>query len=327
MRTLLKGNGVEIIEGTAKLGKPGPDGHRITVTTKDGDADDHRQERRARDRLAADRDPRLQDRSEAHHRLDRRARARPRCRSGMIVIGGGYIGLELGMVYAKFGTKVTVVEALPRAARLDGQGLRRRRRAQAQEDGRRGDDRDQGEVWEDKGDRAVLTVELKDGKTATIDADKILLSIGRRPEQREPRPRGRGRRRRQARLRHRRRSPAHERRRHLRDRRSDRRHDARAQGDQGGRGRRRDHRRPQGRVRRPHDPRGRVHRSGDRDDRPHRGRGEGQGPHRSRSASSRSPRSAARCRSTTPTASSRSSPTPRPASCSACTSSATAPAT
>ncbi|MBA2539801.1 MAG: FAD-dependent oxidoreductase, partial [Deltaproteobacteria bacterium] len=35
--------------------------------------------------------------------------------------------------------------------------------------------------WEDKGDRAVLTVELKDGKTATIDTDKILMSIGRRP--------------------------------------------------------------------------------------------------------------------------------------------------
>jgi dihydrolipoamide dehydrogenase len=32
----------------------------------------------------------------------------------MVVIGGGYIGLELGMVYAKLGTKVTVVEAMPR---------------------------------------------------------------------------------------------------------------------------------------------------------------------------------------------------------------------
>src|SRR5215475_8568425 len=27
VRTLLKGNGVTIVEGTAKLGKPGPDGH------------------------------------------------------------------------------------------------------------------------------------------------------------------------------------------------------------------------------------------------------------------------------------------------------------
>src|SRR3954466_5722084 len=36
VRTLLKGNGVEIIDGTAKLEKPGPDGHRITVQTKEG---------------------------------------------------------------------------------------------------------------------------------------------------------------------------------------------------------------------------------------------------------------------------------------------------
>src|SRR5256885_5385923 len=34
VRTLLKGNGVEIVDGTAVLGKPGPDGHRITVGDK-----------------------------------------------------------------------------------------------------------------------------------------------------------------------------------------------------------------------------------------------------------------------------------------------------
>jgi dihydrolipoamide dehydrogenase len=32
----------------------------------------------------------------------------------MVVIGGGYIGLELGSVYAKLGTQVTVVEFLPK---------------------------------------------------------------------------------------------------------------------------------------------------------------------------------------------------------------------
>jgi dihydrolipoamide dehydrogenase len=35
--------------------------------------------------------------------------------------------------------------------------------------------------WEDKGDRAVLTVELEGGTTATIDTDCILVSVGRRP--------------------------------------------------------------------------------------------------------------------------------------------------
>jgi dihydrolipoamide dehydrogenase len=99
----------------------------------------------------------------------------------MVVIGGGYIGLELGMVYAKFGSKVTVVEALPSilatmdkdcvavvARKLKKMGVEVLTDAKAKS-------------WEDKGDRAVLTVELQDGKTATIDADKILLSIGRRP--------------------------------------------------------------------------------------------------------------------------------------------------
>ncbi|MCB0239239.1 MAG: FAD-dependent oxidoreductase, partial [Anaerolineae bacterium] len=32
----------------------------------------------------------------------------------MLVVGGGYIGLELGTVYAALGSKVTVVEMLPR---------------------------------------------------------------------------------------------------------------------------------------------------------------------------------------------------------------------
>ena len=31
----------------------------------------------------------------------------------LLVVGGGYIGLELGSVYAALGTKVSVVEMLP----------------------------------------------------------------------------------------------------------------------------------------------------------------------------------------------------------------------
>ena len=31
----------------------------------------------------------------------------------LLVVGGGYIGLELGSVYAALGSKVTVVEMLP----------------------------------------------------------------------------------------------------------------------------------------------------------------------------------------------------------------------
>ncbi len=176
VRTLLKGNGVEIIEGTAKIEKSGPDGHRITVGDKTivtkniviatgsrpieipGFKVDQDRVIDSTGALALDHVP-------------------PR----MVVIGGGYIGLELGMVYAKFGTKVTVVEALPSilasmdkdcvavvARKLKKMGVEVMTETKAKS-------------WEMKGDRAVLTVELKDGKTATVDTDKILLSIGRRP--------------------------------------------------------------------------------------------------------------------------------------------------
>src|SRR4029453_11516535 len=99
----------------------------------------------------------------------------------MIVIGGGYIGLELGMVYAKFGTKVTVVEAMPRLLGTmdkDCVGVVERKLKKMGVEVMLST---KAKSWEDKGDRAVLTVELEDGKTATIDADKILMSVGRRP--------------------------------------------------------------------------------------------------------------------------------------------------
>ena len=38
----------------------------------------------------------------------------------LLVVGGGYIGLELGSVYAALGTRVTVVEMLPGLAARRG---------------------------------------------------------------------------------------------------------------------------------------------------------------------------------------------------------------
>jgi dihydrolipoamide dehydrogenase len=85
------------------------------------------------------------------------------------------------MVYAKFGSKVTVVEALPRVlASMDKECVAVVER-KLRKMGVEVLVETKAKSWEDKGDRAVLTVELKDGKTAQLDADKILLSVGRRP--------------------------------------------------------------------------------------------------------------------------------------------------
>jgi dihydrolipoamide dehydrogenase len=114
VRTLLKANHVEIFDGDAKLEKAGPDGHRITVKAKDGSS----QTIIAKNVVLATGSRPMEI---PGFKIDQKriidstgALALDAVPNRMIVIGGGYIGLELGMVYAKFGTKVTVVEALPR---------------------------------------------------------------------------------------------------------------------------------------------------------------------------------------------------------------------
>ncbi|MEO5769189.1 MAG: dihydrolipoyl dehydrogenase [Polyangia bacterium] len=100
----------------------------------------------------------------------------------LVVIGGGYIGIEIGTLYAKLGAHVTVVEALPSiltgtdpelgqlvARKLKKLGVEVVTGAKAKS-------------WVEKGDRAVVTLEVGDkGEAATIDADKVLVAVGRRP--------------------------------------------------------------------------------------------------------------------------------------------------
>jgi dihydrolipoyl dehydrogenase len=180
VRTLLKGNKVEIFDGSATLGKSGPDGHRITVKLASGE-----QTIIAKNVVLATGSRPVEI---PGFKIDQKriidstgALALSEVPQRMVVIGGGYIGLELGMCYAKFGSKVTVVEALPRLLstmdkdcvavvdrKLKKMGVEVMLNTKAKS-------------WEDKGDRAVLTVELPGGKAAAIDADKILLAVGRRP--------------------------------------------------------------------------------------------------------------------------------------------------
>jgi dihydrolipoamide dehydrogenase len=180
VRTLLKANKVEIFEGNATLGKPGPDGHRITVKSASGE-----QTIVAKNVVIATGSRPIEIpgfKIDQGRIIDSTgALALPAVPPRLIVIGGGYIGLELGMCYAKFGSKVTVVEALPRLLGTmdkDCVGVVDRKLKKM---GVEVMVNTKAKAWEDKGDRAVLSVELKDGKTAAIDADKILLSVGRRP--------------------------------------------------------------------------------------------------------------------------------------------------
>jgi len=97
----------------------------------------------------------------------------------LIVVGAGYIGLELGIAFAKMGAAVSVVEAearilpqydaeltRPVAERVRGLDIAVLTGAKAKAL---------------SAQSGALSVETADGKTVTLAADKVLVTVGRKP--------------------------------------------------------------------------------------------------------------------------------------------------
>ena len=96
----------------------------------------------------------------------------------LAVIGAGYIGLELGIAYRKLGAAVTIIEAEERILPRYDEALTRPVRRWLQ---RAGVELHLGAKVVGRDNQRRLTVETKDGKRATLEADKILVTVGRRP--------------------------------------------------------------------------------------------------------------------------------------------------
>jgi dihydrolipoamide dehydrogenase len=99
----------------------------------------------------------------------------------MIIIGGGVIGMELGSVFARIGSKVTVVEFLdsiiPTMDGTMGKELQKSTK-------KLGIDFFLGHKVtsvENKGKEVIVKAEAKDGKSIELKGDYCLVSIGRRP--------------------------------------------------------------------------------------------------------------------------------------------------
>ncbi len=98
----------------------------------------------------------------------------------LLVIGGGYIGLELGMMLAKLGSKVTIVEGTPQllpgndpdlvnivARKMRKLGIDTHLEVKAL-------------GWEEKAGAAHVRVQTKDGEKI-FECDKVLVTVGRKP--------------------------------------------------------------------------------------------------------------------------------------------------
>lgn len=98
----------------------------------------------------------------------------------LVVIGGGVIGLELGSVWRRLGAKVTVVELLPTILPGNDEEIIKEADKTFRKQGLelRTGTKVSGAKVEAK--RILLDVE-KDGQKETIEADYVLVSIGRKP--------------------------------------------------------------------------------------------------------------------------------------------------
>ena len=106
----------------------------------------------------------------------------PRVPKSMIVIGGGYIGLEMGSVWRRLGTKVTVVEFLDRIT--PGMDLEISKQFQRilEKQGMSFKLGQKVTGAEKKGEVVRVTVEpAAGGKAETLEAEVVLVSIGRKP--------------------------------------------------------------------------------------------------------------------------------------------------
>ncbi|WP_404421096.1 dihydrolipoyl dehydrogenase [Nibricoccus sp. IMCC34717] len=98
----------------------------------------------------------------------------------LAVVGGGAIGLELGSVWARLGTAVTVVEFLPKiAAACDDDVVRQFTRI-LQKQGLRIEVGAKVTGMKKSDGKTILTAEQA-GQALEIPAEKILVAVGRRP--------------------------------------------------------------------------------------------------------------------------------------------------
>jgi dihydrolipoamide dehydrogenase len=106
----------------------------------------------------------------------------PQVPKKMIVIGGGYIGLELGSVYLRWGSRVTVLEALDRIVPAMDLEVGRTFQGLLQRQGMEFQLSTKVKKATVKKDGTVeIAVEDAAGKAATLEADVVLVAVGRKP--------------------------------------------------------------------------------------------------------------------------------------------------
>ncbi|MCK7515162.1 MAG: FAD-dependent oxidoreductase [Desulfobacterales bacterium] len=177
VRKLLESHKVEIVHGHGAARGRGPGRGRAASRRDTLEAKQHHPRDRQRARGAA--------RHRLRRQADRRARPRPSqfdaVPGRLGIVGGGYIGLELGSVWLRLGAQVTVIEMLPDiAASMDGQVGRRLLRVLKKQGF---DFRLETRVTarHGRGRQGQPSRSRPTARPRPCEFDRLLVSVGRRP--------------------------------------------------------------------------------------------------------------------------------------------------
>ncbi len=177
VRYLFRKNGIETIVGTARVTTP----TALTVATPDGG----RVELTARHILLATGsvpvnlpflpfDGRVVVDSTGALNFDR-------VPDHLVVVGAGYIGLELGSVWKRLGAKVTVIEFLPRIVPMADHEMGELLKKSLTKQGIEFHLETKVTGASVRDDGATVQAEKKDGAKLKFDCTRILVAVGRRP--------------------------------------------------------------------------------------------------------------------------------------------------
>ncbi|PIR24999.1 MAG: dihydrolipoyl dehydrogenase [Deltaproteobacteria bacterium CG11_big_fil_rev_8_21_14_0_20_42_23] len=99
----------------------------------------------------------------------------------LIVVGGGYIGLEMGSVYMRLGTKVTVVEALDRLTPGMDSDISKALQRVLSKQGMTFMLSTKVKSAKAKKNEVEVSVEDANGEVSSLNASYVLVSVGRKP--------------------------------------------------------------------------------------------------------------------------------------------------
>jgi dihydrolipoamide dehydrogenase len=174
---LMKKNRIDVINGFGRLAGPG----KVSIATSDG-AETAISAKNVL--IATGSNPRALPGIEIDHKAILSSDSildLPEVPKSLLVIGSGAVGVEFASMYARFGSKTTIVEVLPRILPIEDEDISRELSASLKRQGIAVHADTRVERVTSNGAGVEVLARGPGDRTETFKAEKMLLAVGRKP--------------------------------------------------------------------------------------------------------------------------------------------------